>query len=430
MNHMDEALVRLYSHPLVKPGMSMDQVRRLIIFRDELLDRPGAAPLTAMEILKKAYQKLHVAGSARYTISWGQDSSFWPGMHWPDYEVANYQFERPRWTHVNDGSNHYYMINYWDYETWSQVSGHWSQMGPVPAHVTFHHSVSPHYVLLLILKDYDRVEVEVMGRSAGKLTFKAKFDEGLVPGGRFYTYSLAEVIVVLDEKSYEISEYSFEGPGLGNFYARDGQYGIELEVPEGIREISENLSSCRPETLGFLSWTITLEGRLPGSCGPDPKRNLRQHHFSLDQLTTVNSSLRMISENAAAFTDGSLVILRLLKGGDMLASNSLFESPGVLSLGNVQLPAGDYTIELEAFDPGMRLEYELEIDSPLWPKATVLVTYDANRNGRIEADEVRDVIRDWFIEPVGSLVSTDQVRELIYLYFKGIDELAGDGEMR
>ena len=55
--------------------------------------------------------------------------------------------------------------------------------------------------------------------------------------------------------------------------------------------------------------------------------------------------------------------------------------------------------------------------------------YDGNRNGRIEADEVRDAIRDWFTEPVGSVVNTDQVRELIYLYFRGIDELAGDGEV-
>ena len=56
--------------------------------------------------------------------------------------------------------------------------------------------------------------------------------------------------------------------------------------------------------------------------------------------------------------------------------------------------------------------------------------YDANRNGRVEADKVRDAIRDWFTEQVGSVVSTDQVRELIYLYFRGIDELAGDGEMQ
>ena len=363
INHMDEALVRLYSHPLVKPGMGIDQVRRLIVFRDELLDRPDAAPLTAMEILKEAYHKLHTAGSARYTISWGQDS------YWPDYEVANYQFERPRWTHVNDGANHYYMIDYWEYEMWRQISGHWRQVEwdnpvqAVPADVSGYHSLSPHYVLLLILEDYDRVEVEVLGRSEGNVTLKAKFDQGVAPGGGTYIYSSAEIVVVLYEKSYEIREYSFKGPGLGYFHAKDGQYGIEFEFPESIREISKNLSGCRSEPLGLLSGAITLKGLLPGSCGPDPKRNLRQHHFSLDQLTSANISIRMLSDTAAAFSDSSLVILRLLKGEDILASNRFFESPGNLSLGNVQLPTGDYIIELESFDPGMELEYELEIGS-------------------------------------------------------------------
>ena len=39
-NPMDEALIRLHSNPLVKPGMTVEEVARLIIFEDELLDPP------------------------------------------------------------------------------------------------------------------------------------------------------------------------------------------------------------------------------------------------------------------------------------------------------------------------------------------------------------------------------------------------------
>ena len=40
LSPMDEALIRLNSHPLVKPGMTMPEVRDLIVFSDELLDPP------------------------------------------------------------------------------------------------------------------------------------------------------------------------------------------------------------------------------------------------------------------------------------------------------------------------------------------------------------------------------------------------------
>ena len=48
--------------------------------------------------------------------------------------------------------------------------------------------------------------------------------------------------------------------------------------------------------------------------------------------------------------------------------------------------------------------------------------YDANKNGKIEEGEVRDAIADWFTEPVGSVVTTAEVRELIFLYFMALDE--------
>ena len=253
LHYMDEALFRLYSHPLVKPGMGMDRVRQLIVFRNELLDQPAPTPLTPTQVLGRAYANLLTAGSARYTITWGQDS------YWPDYEIANYQFERPRWTHVNDGSNHYYMIHQWDHETWRQVSGNWrrvtraSPAQGVPADVQGYRSLSPHYVLTLILEERDRVEVKVLGRSGGELTIEAKFDPGAPPGGGIYTYSSDEVVVVLDEQSYEVREYRFKGPGLRDYHAYDGRYGIEFVLPGPIVEGSSNISSCRPEVLGLLS---------------------------------------------------------------------------------------------------------------------------------------------------------------------------------
>ena len=40
-NPMDEALIRLHSNPLVKPGMTVEEVEGLLVFEDELVDPPA-----------------------------------------------------------------------------------------------------------------------------------------------------------------------------------------------------------------------------------------------------------------------------------------------------------------------------------------------------------------------------------------------------
>ena len=74
-------LLELNSHPLVRPGMSMDDVRELIVLTEELLDyspiESEAVPDDPLDLIWRAYVELERAGSASFRLSggWTGDSN-------------------------------------------------------------------------------------------------------------------------------------------------------------------------------------------------------------------------------------------------------------------------------------------------------------------------------------------------------------------
>ena len=69
----DLELIRLNSHRLVRPGMTMEQVRQLIVFDDELLDGSQAKvePREPLDLIWRAYVALAEADSASFRLSGG-----------------------------------------------------------------------------------------------------------------------------------------------------------------------------------------------------------------------------------------------------------------------------------------------------------------------------------------------------------------------
>ena len=75
LSDSDEALLRLHAHPLVRPGMAMPEVQRLIVFADELLDPPPIAHGDdGIRLAERAYAAMLDAGMARFDVRGG----------WPD----------------------------------------------------------------------------------------------------------------------------------------------------------------------------------------------------------------------------------------------------------------------------------------------------------------------------------------------------------
>ena len=69
----DLDLIRLNSHRLVRPGMTMEEVRQIIILDDELLDAPRATiePREPLDLIWRAYVALAEADSASFRLSGG-----------------------------------------------------------------------------------------------------------------------------------------------------------------------------------------------------------------------------------------------------------------------------------------------------------------------------------------------------------------------
>ena len=71
---MDLGLFNLIGNPLVKPGMTFDEVLGLIIFADELNDPPKPVELSARALLRRAHAALMDADSFSFRVT-----GDWPG---------------------------------------------------------------------------------------------------------------------------------------------------------------------------------------------------------------------------------------------------------------------------------------------------------------------------------------------------------------
>ena len=71
----ERQLLEINSHPLVRPGLTMDAVRQLVVLTEELLDysliESEAAPDDPLDLVRRAYVELERAGSASFRLSGG-----------------------------------------------------------------------------------------------------------------------------------------------------------------------------------------------------------------------------------------------------------------------------------------------------------------------------------------------------------------------
>ena len=68
LTFIDKAILRLNSHPLIEPGMTMSEVRELIVFEDELPDQSPEEALTGYDILERAFFNLQKVDTVRMEI--------------------------------------------------------------------------------------------------------------------------------------------------------------------------------------------------------------------------------------------------------------------------------------------------------------------------------------------------------------------------
>ncbi len=259
LSRMDEDLIRLHQHRLVKPGMGMSEIERLIVFREDLLDSPPPPELDGYELARSAFAALQEADSARFRISGGWKSSRCNHLFgWADYEVADFGPSYANVTHFEDGGQSYFLIapkdRDSDWEYWSYGLGQWREIGQEGVYddTNWRASLSsPQTVLASILFFTDADNIHISRNRDSQITLRATLDDAYAR----VTWSRGEtlkVVLTLDEDTLQILEYEVEWlfdvrePSSCPRYvtkAVNGEYGIEIRIPDAIRERSFNISA-------------------------------------------------------------------------------------------------------------------------------------------------------------------------------------------
>ena len=264
MSPRDAELIRLNSHPLVRPGMSMDEVREVIVLADELLDyqqaessREYADPLN---LVWRAYVSLVEAGTASFRLSGGWidracNQTF--GVRRGPMELSIGDF-RPfkddaALIILDSGTNQFFIV-------YSREDAEWTHWQPLPEGIW--EKVERETVVdassywlwngkLLrtirsVLMDASREYLTVDNTTDGSVRIRVTLDHSYVnlwewgPVDKSVDFSL-----VLSPETLELEGYTWvlhRDPEVHSNscltykeVATDGRLGVEMEVPESIR---------------------------------------------------------------------------------------------------------------------------------------------------------------------------------------------------
>ena len=260
---IDARLIELNSHPLVRPGMSMDDVRKVIVFTDELMDYPqvesGGRPADPLEFVWRAYVALEEAGSASFRLSGGwvdRACNHTFGVRRGPIEMSIGDFrpfkDNPALSYLDLHTSQFYIIysrtdqewTHWKLSpqgTWERVNGEtiwdasswWVWNGKL------------HAAIRNVLMDGSPENITVNEESDGNLRIEATHVNMGRNLSNWTQGDSFDLTLVVDAETYALVGYSWElhknpgtNPGVCLIYketATDGRLGVEIEVPEVIR---------------------------------------------------------------------------------------------------------------------------------------------------------------------------------------------------
>ena len=263
----DEALFRLNAHPLVRPGMTMQEVRQLIVFRDELLDRPEPEPVTdPIQILWRALESLDEAGTAGYKLSGGytgrQCGQTFGVRRGPlPFKIGRFRFwaDDPALLYFHDHRNEFYIhysepSNEWQRHTRPLTGGEWKSLSHSELDGLTHWWLwngKLHRSLRSILQDGSDEDITVDTTDDGNISLHVTMDDSFVHlllWGEGWRVKTVDFTLTLDPDTFAIKGYKwvlrYEPPADYPDYpcltyeelATDFELGVEIELPDDIPE--------------------------------------------------------------------------------------------------------------------------------------------------------------------------------------------------
>ena len=267
LSQREKQLLEINSHPLVRPGLTMDAVRRLVVLTEELLDYPliesAAAPDDPLDLIWRAYVELEKAGSASFRLSGGWtdracNHTFGVrrgpiGMAIGDFSlIGDWPELDPALVRLDFHTNQFHIVYsredgewlHWQLSTeagWEKVdrnvvsdsNSYWLWNGKLLT------------TLRSVLWDGSAEDIGVDETSGGNLRFRVELDESYLYMWDWTPGESVDFTLVVNPETFAVVGYTWElrkdpdaNPGQCLTYkevATDGRLGVDIVVPEAIR---------------------------------------------------------------------------------------------------------------------------------------------------------------------------------------------------
>ncbi len=250
MDDLDEAMLRLYGHPLVRPGMTKAQVEGLIVFANELLDPPPAVEENGVQLAKRAYAAFVEAGSARFRVQGGWAGSRGCSKHTfaGSHAIGEFGNGNPNIVHFDSTARSIFFrcseSAGWRY--WRQTHGAWQEttIGAIYDETNWRDGFTDAVDMLISVIRYAGAGAIAVTRGpSGQAEMSVTLNNALVLPLLWASSATLQVSITLDTQTYKISRYEmhwqFDVASRNSCSAYDvratnGEYGVEIPIPDAI----------------------------------------------------------------------------------------------------------------------------------------------------------------------------------------------------
>ena len=223
LSPIEEEMLRLNSHRLVRPGMSMPEVRELIVLNEELLDpQPPSAYVMAAGLVEKAVSALREAGSVRFELEadWREGCGL-RGFGPSTYELGEISGYAAGLAYFEGDAYSYWKIGE---KTYIRSDGQWTESGTYWPERYW----SPFSALTQVMSPEREETITVTEGADGRL---------LIERSGPLSRRIASISVSLDGATYQLMEYSLVvlgSPCSLHVNVTNSEYGIDIQIPDDV----------------------------------------------------------------------------------------------------------------------------------------------------------------------------------------------------
>lgn len=256
----DKQLIELNSHPLIRPGMSMDEVRDVIVLTEELLDYPEVDSYAyhdgPLDLIWRTYVALEEAGSVSFRLSGGECGRTFGVRRGPiDMAIGDFGVfkDDPALLYLNIHPRQFYVAYSPEDEEWTHwrlsPQGKWERVARSTVS-----GASPwwlwngklHRAIRSVLMDGSPEDIGVGEDPDGNILLQVTLDDSYANMWDWTGRESLDLALVLDPKTYALVGYKWElhkTPGANpdaclryKEVATDGRLGVDfnglLDDPE------------------------------------------------------------------------------------------------------------------------------------------------------------------------------------------------------